>query len=593
MATLLSLPNELLHEVLEYLQPVTQLPHPLTTFDPNEWDIRHWGRALAAVARTCRLLHDLAVPLLYSLYEARFQIPIHAFVDRISSDTSLHKGLKSIITRNEGPYCAKYKPTRERRALYHTWAKARHSQLKQYGIRTRHQLTTDECAQLEVWKLVSQAPNLEVLSVKNSWSGNFVFDLPPVWLLPVAMAASRVFLGLENKGWFEQLHTLIVNMNEKCGVYLALFFHLPRLQCLSISSVQWIPMEDRTPWPESIPTSKVHTLELEAMEVHSNFIVRMIDCCQALISFKCDRAHDEEFAEDDLEGSRAWCTEILDSLQRHSKTLKELVLEPFDRDLRESSDHGFIHLDGLRSLEALESLEVPSMLLMGRPPGTVTNGVWSPTGHWQYPAIRDVMPPKLQTLLLHMRPEYTPGNQGFEDFFIGGLPLKANECNPGTSDGLKTVEMDYMRMPHNGPLPMDFWQIQHAFKEVGSTFQYGVILDIDDNFDQSISLDAETNVLAKELSTYGPKGVQMALHFHAADKTLPRRVMDVLGLKKAWLETKEAKEVLFEEKCDYDAVETKWERLEEARRLRAEAAERYLMDDDSEDTPDDDDDDWH
>ena len=147
MITLLSLPTELIHGVLVHLQPVTQLPHPQDIFNPDKRDIRHWGRALAALAQTCRLLHHLAVPLLYSRYEAQSQVPIHAFVDRISSDTSLHKGLKSIITRNEGPYCAKHNPTHERHALCHTWAKA---QLKEYGIRTRRQLTADECTQLEV-----------------------------------------------------------------------------------------------------------------------------------------------------------------------------------------------------------------------------------------------------------------------------------------------------------------------------------------------------------------------------------------------------------------------------------------------------------
>ena len=46
----------------------------------------------------------------------------------------------------------------------------------------------------------------------------------------------------------------------------------------------------------------------------------------------------------------------------------------------------------------------------------------------------------------------------------------------------------------------------------------------------------------------------MSLHFHAADPTLPRRVMNALGLAKEWLDTNEAKEILFGEKVNYDAV---------------------------------------
>ena len=104
MSLLLGLPIELLHEILEHLRPVDELPHPMHNPNPRGWDIRHSNRTLAAVARTCRLLNVLATPRLYSNYEARFQIPIHAFVDRISSDTALQKGLTSIITRPNGPY---------------------------------------------------------------------------------------------------------------------------------------------------------------------------------------------------------------------------------------------------------------------------------------------------------------------------------------------------------------------------------------------------------------------------------------------------------------------------------------------------------
>lgn len=68
--------------------------------------------------------------------------------------------------------------------------------------------------------------------------------------------------------------------------------------------------------------------------------------------------------------------------------------------------------------------------------------------------------------------------------------------------------------------------------------------------------------------------------------------MDLLGLKKEWLDTKEAAAVLFGEKCNYDAVDTKWETLEESRRLRQEAAERDFLELLDEDTPDDDDEWW-
>ena len=479
MPSLLHLPTELIIEVLEHLQPVTELPHPLQSFNPNEWDIRHWGRTLAAVARACRLLHDIAIPLLYSRYEARFQIPIHDFIDRVIEDNTL--GPRSIITRNEGPYCAKYKPTAERRSMYRAWGKIS-SHLKPYGIRNRRQLTTDECAQLEVWMLVRQAPNLEVLSVQNSWSGNFACDLPPVWLLPVVDAATLLFFEVDdNTGWYEHLHTLEVNMNQKCGTYLAFLFALPRLRRLSISSVRWQPADDGIAiedniWPDSHPTSKVHVLELEDMDVDADFIVRMIDCCQTLTSFKCDRNTDGIF-----DSSRPWCEEILGSLQRHGKTLKELTLDPLDQHLGVHPDFEYARFECIRSFERLEFLEVPSMILLGRPAGTTVNGLWSWTHYQPAPATRDIIPPNLQTLVLHMGPAYSPGTQGFEDFFIGGLPPKTDSTGAGLSNGLKAVQVDYMRLPHNASLPMNFWDIQHAYEQAGSAFEYSVILDIDDS----------------------------------------------------------------------------------------------------------------
>ena len=62
----------------------------------------------------------------------------------------------------------------------------------------------------------------------------------------------------------------------------------------------------------------------------------------------------------------------------------------------------------------------------------------------------------------------------------------------------------------------------------------------------------------------------MSLHFHAADPTLPRRVMNALGLTKEWLDTDEAKEILFGEEVNYDAVDNMLEMLEESRARRAE-----------------------
>jgi hypothetical protein len=496
MPYLLELPIELLHEILEHLRPVNKLPDPMPWIkpDPPDWDIRHWNRTLAAVARTCRLLHVLAIPRLYSNYEAYYKIPIHAFFDRVSSDMALQKGLTSIIIPpSNGPCFAEYKPTHEQKSRCHEWFLEDDSQLKPYGLKYNLPLNADECAQLEIWRLVSHAPNLEIFKMNCRWEAQslshlpaeFASHLPPVWLHPITLAASRIHNGLENNGWFEKLHTLKVNLRGNCGSYLALLFRLPSLRRLILWTIQF-PLEGRfTDWPESAPISKVHTLGVEYSKVPSCFVVHMIGYCQALQSFSCDQKNDVFLAGERVEeDTKEWCTNIIRALRRHSTTLKRLALEPFHK----NPDTGFQYLDW-RSFEALEFLVVPSMVFMGRPPGVATNGEWPPIGEWQYPSICDVMPLRLQYLELHMPepPEPMPRNRGFERFFTSLLPSKLNEDSSRANLGLKRVIMNDLYLEHDRPFPMDFWQVQHAFRNAGSEFEYSVHLDLDES-EQLISV---------------------------------------------------------------------------------------------------------
>lgn len=243
--------------------------------------------------------------------------------------------------------------------------------------------------------------------------------------------------------------------------------------------MRWYFTPYRTPWPKPAPVSKVHDLDLTDMGVPSSFIANMIECCQALQSFHCDRQHDMELDDED-ETTEDWCQGILNSLKLHSHSLKELLLEPWDYELTESSDSGFDRFN-FRLFKALEVLEVPSMILMGRPPGAVTNGEWSPTGEWQYPTICDVIPPNLQELILTMTPDYTPGNQGIESVFTSGLPSHSIEDNAKVTFGLKGFNLTYNKISHDRALPMDFWRIQNAYRKAGLEFQYSISMFVDDS----------------------------------------------------------------------------------------------------------------
>lgn len=68
--------------------------------------------------------------------------------------------------------------------------------------------------------------------------------------------------------------------------------------------------------------------------------------------------------------------------------------------------------------------------------------------------------------------------------------------------------------------------------------------------------DAKNNLIpfAKALADEGPAGVQIALRTGVFG--LPGKVMELLDLGKEWLDTEEAKEILFGEKVGSDAF--KW-----------------------------------
>lgn len=182
MTTLTSLPAELVCEILSHALPVTGL-YEYHVLEEYRWDIRHWGRTLAAVARTCRNLRDIAIPLLYSRYETAFHSPVIPFVDRFTADDSRHQNLRHVPISRVGFTNSKYIPTSERLSQYYAWA--HNSELESYGFRETQELTSRDSGQIELWRLISRAPNLEAISMTaHNWlkSDDHDPDQLPVWL---------------------------------------------------------------------------------------------------------------------------------------------------------------------------------------------------------------------------------------------------------------------------------------------------------------------------------------------------------------------------------------------------------------------------
>lgn len=473
MPTLPSLPTELICEILGHLQPLTKL-YEYNIAEEDRWDIRHWGRTLTAVARTCRLLHDIAVPLLYSRYEGAFHNPVIHLIDSIES--SPHQGLKHIAIRRNGDSSEKYTPTQERVSRYRAWADI--SELKPFEIKETQELSSEDAGQIELWRLISRAPKLESLHVTTcTWLGKTDHgpSQPPMWLIPVLSAVPNVTMNPRYNGWFRELHSLTIHMNGMYGTWIFHLFSLPCLQSLSMMSMGSYPLEDwatALTWPEATSISSVRDLSLINVAAPAHVITRMAGYCKTLKSFKCDRAYERIVGKT---SARPWCVEILNGLQRHKETLSSLALDPYDRLLSGRLWLEYKRLEGFKTLVALESLHVPWYILMGSPECFQNDDIkWEPLGYWEYPMLRDVLPGNLRALKTSMTAFELPVDVDLEEGLCSGLPPDGWEDDVLL---LKSVDFSYNFAYYGAALPANFWRVQDAFHRDGLTFTYKYKLD--------------------------------------------------------------------------------------------------------------------
>ncbi|KAJ4381427.1 hypothetical protein N0V86_003778 [Didymella sp. IMI 355093] len=369
-------------------------------------------------------------------------------------------------------------------------------------------------------------------------------------MFPMVSAGQTDQTNLKYSGWFQKLHTLEFDMQGQCGTWLIQLLSLPSLKSLSLRSWGIKPYDDweaSLVWPEPTATSVVHNLNLWNTSVTSDVIVRIMDYCVALRSFRCNRALDNRFGTG-VRG-RQWCVEILAGLQRHNQTLASLDLDPYDTHDRFYLQEEYGRVDGFQQLVALNSLNVPWHVIMGSPAG-VKNAQdhWKPVEDFTYLNMRDILPKNLRHLKIHKSDHSTPDCTGIEQALNSLLP--ASDADTGAL--LNRLEFIYDNAHYYKPLPMNFWRIQSAFQAAGCAFSYKLKLDPSDfckpRMTDSYGLKQQVNQFADTLAKEGVAGVQTALRTGVLG--LPERVMELVGLGKEWLDTEEAKEVLFGEKVD-------------------------------------------
>jgi hypothetical protein len=383
-------------------------------------------------------------------------------------------------------------------------------------------------------------------------------------MFPIVSAGQTVQTNLKYSGWFQKLHTLKFDMQGQCGAWLIQLLSLPSLKSLSLGSWGIKPYDDweaSLVWPEPTATSGVHDLNLWNTSVPSDVIVRIMDYCVALRSFRCDRALDNRVGTG-VRG-RQWCVEILAGLQRHSQTLASLSLDPYDRCNPSYLQSEYGRVDGFQQLVALHSLNVPWHVIMGSPAGVKnTQNHWEPVDDFTYPNMRDILPKNLRHLKIHKSDHSTPDCTGIEQALNSLLPAS----DADTAALLNKLEFIYNNAHYYKPLPLNLWRIQSDFQAAGCAFSYKLKLDPSDfckphsplrlacvpltgtGMTDSYGAKQQVNQFAATLAKEGVAGVQIALRTGVLG--LPERVVELVGLGKEWLDTEEAKEVLFGEKVD-------------------------------------------
>lgn len=198
----------------------------------------------------------------------------------------------------------------------------------------------------------------------------------------------------------------------------------------------------------------------------------MIASCKLLKS--CEIQLNRRSMADWQDQNEQWI-EVMSALQGHSSTLTLLALRDELKFVTERRSWStMIPVSGFRQLGALEDLEAPWSLIMGKPGALVDEQppgftVRSTTADFVgRPRMSDMLPPKLRSLTCAIKFWREP--QGFYDEGLRSiLPISAGE-----DTSLKIVNCVLFNWDTITPLPIDFAANKVVFDERGVRFRHAV-----------------------------------------------------------------------------------------------------------------------
>jgi hypothetical protein len=206
-------------------------------------------------------------------------------------------------------------------------------------------------------------------------------------------------------------------------------------------------------WPIPSNVLGITSLKLYYSYLTADVICGTLRSCKALTSFKFVYHSWQNNAID------VWCAEVVRTLQKHRESLTSLELQIAERVFYRQLNLSFKRVDGFQSLHALEILEVPFFVLMGKPSGLYRNDVWIPDpGQEEYPTLKDVLPPGLRELTLHAG-RWSAFGTALETKFKTYLSLGS------TVKRIEKVSLYWDPLESDYPLPMNFWSIKKFYSE--------------------------------------------------------------------------------------------------------------------------------
>ncbi|KAF2829904.1 hypothetical protein CC86DRAFT_464398 [Ophiobolus disseminans] len=523
MADLLALPSELICEIFDYLQPLHHLDPEIK--DYQAWDPYASYRTIAALTRTCRLLHPIATRVLYKRYYAPIDQPISAFIQRLNMHPDSWECIRHIHVHTGDRF---WQSLPLRTAAEIKTDIVRNTVLNRSSYLDLAPRSAPEC---ELALLVSQASNLETLRVltgeRYSWKVESIVQ--QLWFQLAVGISGNINATPGEKGIFKNLRTLEISLSDEFSPDLAYLFLLPCLRRLRLENISCgHHMDDASiQWPVPESSSNVQTLEVGFNGAPAAVPMHMIATCKSLSVFDCKRAGVSYY------NIESWLGAILVSLERHATSLLKLTI-----DLRRCVPRKtYKARESFHRFQKLKSLSIPLEVLMGGPLATTVDGGLH---EWE-----NALPHDLENLLLDIPNNAAPGPR-YTDAILNLLQPHFRPDEP-----LQRLCMSYhsaFRYFRNRPLPVDFWVVEKECKQHGFDFNYSIEEEAWFDTDESSDLNTNPNldgqsVIAKTLALFGPRGCQIAGHT-SIDQYIYRvraEICLILGLQTEWWLTDEAR----------------------------------------------------